>query len=374
MSRLVQRAAALHAGQGLLQDVEVFQHHACPTRHATQRLIGHIDLHFGLFGQALGQPFQQGAATGQRDAVLHQIGHQLGRRLIDRLADRLHDDAHRTAERLAQLHAADVDGFRQAGDQVAAADFHGELRLQRIRRPGLDLDPLGHLLADEQVVLLPAVVDDILIHLIARDADRARHDDAAQRGHRHLGGAAADVHDHAPERVGDGQGGADGRGHRLFDQIRLARAGAERGVVYRALLHLGHAAGDADDHAWPRYPQDHAAVHLVDEVVQHLLGDIEVRDDPVAQRPDGDDVARRPAHHLLGLRADGQHPLGSAVNGDHRRLVDHDAAVAHVNQGVGSPQVDADVERKQAEKPVEWAEHALCAPELIRESQICEIL
>ena len=87
-----------------------------------------------------------------------------------------------------------------------------------------------------------------------------------------------------PTRLGHGQAGADGRGHRFFDQVGLTRAGADGGVVDGALLHLGHAAGDADDHPGPRHAQEHALVHLVDEVVEHLLRDVEVRDDAIAQR------------------------------------------------------------------------------------------
>jgi hypothetical protein len=46
-------------------------------------------------------------------------------------------------------------------------------------------------------------------------------------------------------------------------------------------------------------------VRLLDEVREHLLGDFEVGDDAVLHRLDGDDVAGRPAEHLLGFLADG---------------------------------------------------------------------
>ena len=46
-----------------------------------------------------------------------------------------------------------------------------------------------------------------------------------------------------------------------------------------------------------------ALVHLLDEVAQHLLADVEVGDDAVLQRADGLDVARRAADHPLGLDA-----------------------------------------------------------------------
>ena len=53
-----------------------------------------------------------------------------------------------------------------------------------------------------------------------------------------------------------------------------------------------------------------AVVRLLDEVVQHLLGVLEVGDDAVLHGLDGDDVARRAAEHLLGLLADGFHLAG----------------------------------------------------------------
>ena len=69
-------------------------------------------------------------------------------------------------------------------------------------------------------------------------------------------------------------------------------------------------------------------VHLLDEVAQHLLADLEVGDDAVLQRPDGLDVRRRAADHALGLGADGERAAVAGVDGDDRRLVEHDAAAA----------------------------------------------
>jgi hypothetical protein len=56
--------------------------------------------------------------------------------------------------------------------------------------------------------------------------------------------------------------------------------------------------GHADDHAGLGEP---ALVHLLDEVAQHLLADLEVGDHAVLQRPDGLDVRRRAADHALRL-------------------------------------------------------------------------
>ena len=221
-----------------------------------------------------------------------------------------------------------------------------------IGRADGDLDVLRGPLAEEQVVLAAGERDDVLVHLVAADADRARHDDAAEGDDRDLGRAAADVDDEAARRLADRQAGADRGGHRLLDEARPAGAGVEGGVADGPLLDLGHARRDAEQHARPRDEPD-PVVDPVDEVLDHLLGDVEVADDAVAQRPDRDDVGRRPADHPLGLRPDGQHALGLGVDRHHARLAHDDPAVAHVDQRVGGPEVDPDVAGEEAEQAVE---------------------
>ena len=60
-----------------------------------------------------------------------------------------------------------------------------------------------------------------------------RHDHAAERGDRHLGGAAADVDDERADGVGDGKLRADRRGERLLDQVRADGTGPERRLLDR---------------------------------------------------------------------------------------------------------------------------------------------
>ena len=130
-----------------------------------------------------------------------------------------------------------------------------------------------------------------------------------------------------------------------------------RGVPHGPLLHLGDTRGDPDQH--PR-PGDAgvSVVHLLDEVMNHLLGDVEVADHPVAQGPDGDDVGGSAANHAFRLGADGEHPLGPRVHGDDARLADDDPPVTHRDERVGGAEVDADVVGEQAEQAVEDAQDA----------------
>ena len=238
-----------------------------------------------------------------------------------------------------------IDRLRQAGQHVAAADLGLHLLGQRVRGADLELDLLGRLLADEELVVLLDVVDDRLVHLVAADAQRLRDDDPAERDDGDLGRAAADVDDHVPGRLGDGEAGADRGGHRLLDEVGLARAGGERRLLDGALLDAGDAGRDADDDARVR---EAVLVHLLDEVAQHLLGDVEVGDHAVLQRADRGDRARRAAEHALRLDADRVDVARALVDRDDRRLGEHDPTAAHVDERVGGAEVDGHVAAAEA--------------------------
>ncbi len=232
-------------------------------------------------------------------------------------------------------------GLRQAADQIAAADLGGELLLQGPGRAEGDLDLLAGALAEGQRVLLLHELDDRVVELVAGDTDRLAGHDATEGDDRDLGRAAADVDDHVAGGLLHGEAGTDGRGHGLLDDVGgLAGAGVLGGLLHGPLLHAGDARGDADHHAGLG---EAAAVHLVDEVAEHLLAHLEVGDDAVLQRPDGLDVARRAPDHALGLEADRHGAPVADVDRDDRRLVEHDAVTAHVHEGVGSAEVDGHV-------------------------------
>jgi len=99
-------------------------------------------------------------------------------------------------------------------------------------------------------------------------------------------------------------------------------------------------------------------MHLGNEVANHLFGDVEVADHAVAQRANGHDVGRRAADHALGLGANGQHPLGAGIHGDHARLGDDDAPVPNGDQCVRGAEVDPDVVAEEAKQAVEESQVA----------------
>ena len=163
---------------------------------------------------------------------------------------------------------------------------------ERVRRADLELDLLGRLLADQQLVLALDVIHDRLVELVAADADRLRDDDPAERDHRDLAGAAADVDDHRAGRLADRKPGADRGRHRLLDQVGLPGARRRQASSTARFSTPVTPDGHADDH--PRM-RPAVLVDLLDEVPEHLLGDLEVGDHAVLQRPDRLDRARASA-------------------------------------------------------------------------------
>ena len=79
--------------------------------------------HLALVAQTLLQALQEGTAAGKGDAAIHDVPGQLRRGPVERLLDRGDDVADRLVERLADLLRGQFDGFREAGDEVAAADL-----------------------------------------------------------------------------------------------------------------------------------------------------------------------------------------------------------------------------------------------------------
>ena len=89
-------------------------------------------------------------------------------------------------------------------------------------------------------------------------------------------------------------------------------------------------------------------VHLLDEVAEHLLGDVEVGDDAVLERPDRGDRPGRAPEHPLRLGADRVHLAGALVDRDDRRLAEDDPAAADVDERVGGSEVHGHVPAAEA--------------------------
>ena len=86
---------------------------------------------------------------------------------------------------------------------------------------------------------------------------------------------------------------------------------------------------------------------LAEEIPQHRLAQLEIGDDPVAQRTDDGDRVGRAAFHLLGQvahrAAAGEDLAGAVLHRDDRRLVEHQPFADQADQRVGRPQIDGQV-------------------------------
>ena len=96
--------------------------------------------------------------------------------------------------------------------------------------------------------------------------------------------------------------------------------------------------------------QHFAAVRLLNEVIQHALGDFEIGNYAVFHGLDGDDVAGRAAEHFLGLFADSFYLARVLVDGDDGGFVNDDTLSLGVNKRVGRAQIDGKVGGKQTKK------------------------
>jgi hypothetical protein len=121
---------------------------------------------------------------------------------------------------------------REAGDEIAPADLHLELALERQGGPDLDLDLLRGPLADHQVVLLADVGRDVLVELVAADPERGR-DRRSRQGRSPRSRLVPPPMSMTmfPDGPLIGTFGADRGRQRLLDQVGLLRAGLQGRVT-----------------------------------------------------------------------------------------------------------------------------------------------
>ena len=189
------------------------------------------------------------------------------------------------------------------------------------------------------------VLRDGLVHGVAGHAHRLAVDDAGERDDGDVGGAAADVHDHVAGGFRDRQPGANRRRHGFLDQVHLAGFRAIGAVLHRAPLDLRDLGRDADDDA--RADEALAAMGLLDEVAEHLLGRFEVGDHAVAHGADGRDAAGGPTEHLFRVVADSLDLVVDVVDRHDGRFVEHDAGATCEHARVRGAQVNRQVVRKE---------------------------
>ena len=205
--------------QHLLQRLEVLDAAAGADRDPVQRVVGDEDRHAGLVPSRSSRPRSSApppVSTMPRSMTspASSGGHLSS---VVFTASTIALTGSSMAWRISS--AGDDDGLRQPGDQVAAAD------LGRSSSGSGNAEPIAILISS--AVRSPSASEYSFLTYVmiawssSSPATRTdwRGDDAAERDHRDLGGAAADVDDHVAGRLVDRQARADRRGHRLLDDV-----------------------------------------------------------------------------------------------------------------------------------------------------------
>ncbi len=286
---------------------------------------------------------QLGSAAGKGDACFENIRGELGGRALEGHLHSLDDGGDGFAQRLADFFGRNLDGAGKAGDKVAAGDGHFLFFRQNIRRADSNLDFLGGALADHEVVFALDALADGRVHGVAGDADGLGNDDAAKGDDGDFRRAAADIDDHAAGRLRDGKARTDGGGHGFLGEVYMVGAGLESCFLNRALLHFRDAGGDGDHHAGKHDGEKELAARadLADEILEHVLRDLEIGNHAVAHGADGSDAAGGAPDHAFRLGPNGQDGVGLRVDCHHGRLDEDDSFAADVNEGGGGAEIDA---------------------------------
>ena len=188
-------------------------------------------------------------------------------------------------------------------------------------------------------MLLAQVILDVAGEYVTCGTDAVLDHQASEGDDGDLGGAAAYVDDHVALRGLDIETDTEGGGHRLEDQIHVARSGMLGGVTDGADLDFGTARRDADHDLDVRGEQRLVlGVHLLDEAADHHLRGIEVGDHAVPEGTHGLDAGVGTLVHELGLLADGYALAGIIVDGDYAGLVENDLVVLEYD-GIGRAKV-----------------------------------
>ena len=165
-------------------------------------------------------------------------------------------------------------------------------------------DALCSGVTDQAAVVAANVGNDRFIELVATGTNRLGVHNAIQGDDSDFGGATADVHNHGTAGFLHRQASTNGRSHRLFNQEHFPGTSAQGGFTDSLTLYLGGFAGNANQYAGA-WGDKAVLMHLVDEVLEHFLGNHEICDHTVFHRTDGGDVSRCAAKHAFGFGADG---------------------------------------------------------------------
>ena len=245
---------------------------------------------------------------------------------------------------------------RRAFLLIGAAHFQLADFRRRIGAANFLLDAFCGRHTDDDAEIAAHIINNGAIKAVAADADGSRIDDAVQRNHRHFRRAAADIDHHGAVSLIDRNTGANRRRHRFLNQKDLASARALGGITDGALLHLGRAGRHTYQNTRRRTESALAAMRAVNKMLEHHRGNLEISDDAILQRPYRRQIARRAPQHLFRLRTISDNLLPPVLrifrDRHHRRLIQNQSFTTHINQRVGSAQVNRQIAGKHPAKHI----------------------
>jgi mannose-6-phosphate isomerase-like protein (cupin superfamily) len=318
--------------------LEVFEGASGAANDGRQRLVGDGHCEPGLAFEELVEAAKERATADERQTATGDIRGEFRRRPLEHKLDRLDDLLEGLLQRDSHLVDVNCRPPQQTAIQVASRYLRGQRTITaRDRRADLDLQPLGLLLTDQQSLLPLKKPNDGFVQVIASDTNCVTDHHPSERGHGHLRRAAANVDHERADGFPNRQVGTDRGGQGLLDEKSAAGARGSSRVLDSRTLDLCSATGDTDHHIDATADP---AEYTTDEVAEHLLGDVEVGDHPVAQRPRRPYMRRRSADHLPRLLAHCEHLAAVLVNSHDRWLEQHDSSATAIHDGVRRSEVE----------------------------------
>src|SRR5262249_33194056 len=165
----------------LLQEFEFIENSSDSQGHTGHRVLGDRHGKLSLSLEQLVQPPKKTTAAGEDNAGIDDVRGQFWRGLLETGAHGLDNRHHGVAKRLADFALCEDKGLRKAIQEIPALHFHAALvTLPRVDRPERHLDLFGSPLANQKVVLSAHVLQNRVVHLVARDPHRLAVDDPGE--------------------------------------------------------------------------------------------------------------------------------------------------------------------------------------------------
>ena len=286
------------------------------------------------------QPAQQRAAAGQQHAGGGYIRCQFGRGAFQHIAGGSGNAGGQLLHRLIEIAGVDNAAGRQVRLPRMTAHLHNTLKFAFSAAGHLLFQLLGSQRADGDLEFFLHILGDAVVKGVARHRQAGRLDPAAHADDSNIGGAAADVHDHAAVRLAYLQTGTERSGHRLIYQKDLPGPCRHDGFHHSVRFNAGDCGRYADGDA---RLEEAGAADLVDKPHDQLICHAVVLYNAVTQRAHKVDMGGRAAHHLQCGVPHCNDGVGAGVHRADGRLAENHTLLLGRNDDRGRAQINSDV-------------------------------